>query len=230
MNWYRVTKTIHGRQYYYWQKTRREGKHVRTENRYIGPADGTPSEPPERIARLAELVRGSDTTNRRIVRKPERDRHGEMTGKDEFVLCGDFPDSFGMATTAAMWFPSKADAEAVLKAAGPAKEPENPELSNPFHTSPEKIDLLRDVLTNDEYSDEEELGDWLAAEHGLAPEEAAWWAGQRPWYWTHMLMDDGGIFDPKTGTVANPRTGKVTEAPFAAKGRASAEKKLPEGS
>jgi hypothetical protein len=35
-NWYRVTKTIKGHQYHYEQRTYREGKHVRTLNRYIG--------------------------------------------------------------------------------------------------------------------------------------------------------------------------------------------------
>jgi hypothetical protein len=37
MGWYRVIKTIKGHRYVYEQRTRREGKHVRTENRYIGP-------------------------------------------------------------------------------------------------------------------------------------------------------------------------------------------------
>lgn len=36
-NWYRVTKRINGRLYDYWQRTHREGKSVKTENRYIGP-------------------------------------------------------------------------------------------------------------------------------------------------------------------------------------------------
>lgn len=40
MEWYVVMKTIHGRKYKYWQKTWREGKHVRTANKYIGPYDG----------------------------------------------------------------------------------------------------------------------------------------------------------------------------------------------
>src|SRR5687767_9878065 len=38
--WYWVIKTIKGHRYVYEQRTRREGKHVRTENRYVGPADG----------------------------------------------------------------------------------------------------------------------------------------------------------------------------------------------
>ena len=38
--WYRVIKTIKGHRYVYEQRTQREGKHVRTENRYVGPAVG----------------------------------------------------------------------------------------------------------------------------------------------------------------------------------------------
>ena len=38
---YRVIKTIKGRRYIYEQRTRREGKRVRTFSRYIGPADGS---------------------------------------------------------------------------------------------------------------------------------------------------------------------------------------------
>lgn len=36
--WYRVTKTIGGRHYHYWQQTDRVGKSVKTLNKYIGPA------------------------------------------------------------------------------------------------------------------------------------------------------------------------------------------------
>jgi hypothetical protein len=39
MEWYTVVKTINGRKYIYMQKTYREGKRVRTLNRYIGPAN-----------------------------------------------------------------------------------------------------------------------------------------------------------------------------------------------
>src|SRR5215213_9120866 len=39
MGWYRVVKTIKGHRYEYLQRTWREGKKVRTESRYIGPAD-----------------------------------------------------------------------------------------------------------------------------------------------------------------------------------------------
>lgn len=38
MHWYRVVKTIKGHRYVYLQRTWREGKRVRTESRYVGPA------------------------------------------------------------------------------------------------------------------------------------------------------------------------------------------------
>jgi len=41
-NWYKVIKRINGRLYGYWQRTERHGKHVKTFNKYIGPA-GTPT-------------------------------------------------------------------------------------------------------------------------------------------------------------------------------------------
>src|SRR5689334_22865693 len=38
MGWYRVVKTVKGHRYLYEQRSWREGKKVRTESRYIGPA------------------------------------------------------------------------------------------------------------------------------------------------------------------------------------------------
>lgn len=38
--WYPVIKTVKGHKYQYLQRTRREGKHVRTENVYCGPVSG----------------------------------------------------------------------------------------------------------------------------------------------------------------------------------------------
>lgn len=38
MGWYTVTKTIKGGRYVYLQRTWREGRHVRTQNHYVGPA------------------------------------------------------------------------------------------------------------------------------------------------------------------------------------------------
>lgn len=43
--WYRVTKRINGRLYDYWQRTERHGQHVKTFNKYIGPAQSKASAP-----------------------------------------------------------------------------------------------------------------------------------------------------------------------------------------
>jgi hypothetical protein len=43
VGWYSVIKTIKGHRYEYLQRTWREGKKVRTESHYIGPAEVTPS-------------------------------------------------------------------------------------------------------------------------------------------------------------------------------------------
>jgi hypothetical protein len=40
MGWHRVVKAIKAHHYLYDQRTWREGKKVRTESRYLGPADG----------------------------------------------------------------------------------------------------------------------------------------------------------------------------------------------
>ena len=45
MEWYRVTKTIKGRKYDYWQKTYRVGDSVKTLNQYIGPNANPPRRP-----------------------------------------------------------------------------------------------------------------------------------------------------------------------------------------
>src|SRR4051812_38582607 len=62
MGWYRIVKTIKGHRYIYEQRTWREGKHVRTESRYLGPADdSTPLGPiGERSSR--ERERTTDRT------------------------------------------------------------------------------------------------------------------------------------------------------------------------
>jgi uncharacterized alpha-E superfamily protein len=45
VEWYRVTKTIKGRKYDYWQKTYRAGGSVKTMNKYIGPNANPPRMP-----------------------------------------------------------------------------------------------------------------------------------------------------------------------------------------
>jgi hypothetical protein len=56
MGWYSVVKTIKGHRYEYLQRTWREGRHVRTESRYVGPAevaqgDARPTATGERLRR-----------------------------------------------------------------------------------------------------------------------------------------------------------------------------------
>jgi hypothetical protein len=110
MNWYRVTKTIRGRKYDYWQKTYRVGRSVKTLNKYIGPSyqqryfdmlkrnGETPLENTNRI--LRNETRGSDLiynpaiddakppANPTIekVYVPEYKVHYNTTHKDFFVV------------------------------------------------------------------------------------------------------------------------------------------------
>jgi hypothetical protein len=62
VGWYSVIKTIKGHRYEYLQRTWREGKKVRTESRYIGPAapegDGT-TPPNERVNTTEEIHSGA---------------------------------------------------------------------------------------------------------------------------------------------------------------------------
>ncbi len=59
---YIVIKTVRGRRYVYEQQTWREGKKVRSESRYLGPADGGARSPSQRNrrkgigTRVAELI------------------------------------------------------------------------------------------------------------------------------------------------------------------------------
>ena len=58
---YTVIKTIKGRRYVYEQRTWREGKRVRTESRYLGPADGG-QRPKGLIHKVAALVAANTLT------------------------------------------------------------------------------------------------------------------------------------------------------------------------
>ena len=53
--YYLTIKKINGHRYYYWQKTRRVGKQVKTLNKYVGPVDKVPRP----AARLASSPKGS---------------------------------------------------------------------------------------------------------------------------------------------------------------------------
>jgi hypothetical protein len=63
---YNVIKTIKGRRYIYEQRTWREGKRVRTENRYIGPLDGAPRR--RRLGqKIADFVRANMERDRDLI-------------------------------------------------------------------------------------------------------------------------------------------------------------------
>src|SRR5205809_902421 len=63
---YQVIKTVKGRRYIYEQRTWREGKHVRTESRYVGPADGGPTR--RRLGRkIAEFIKANMTPRHLVV-------------------------------------------------------------------------------------------------------------------------------------------------------------------
>jgi hypothetical protein len=95
MGWYTVVKTIKGHRYEYLQRTWREGKKVRTESRYIGPAepaqDGAPSRPP----------RASDFDG--VITTPRTFYHGspnELDGAFEPSEEGTFGPGFYLTTHA----------------------------------------------------------------------------------------------------------------------------------
>src|SRR4051794_23926781 len=71
MDWYRVVKTIKGHRYIYEQRTWREGKHVRTESRYIGPAEA--------------ISRGTTTTDISEELEPLAAEAGKYKSAEEFV-------------------------------------------------------------------------------------------------------------------------------------------------
>jgi polyhydroxyalkanoate synthesis regulator phasin len=81
MNWYRVTKTIRGRKYDYWQKTYRVGRSVKTLNKYIGPAGSA--------AGSAPTVSLSSASHDYTINK-NPDGTYSFTGADHSFQFGDF--------------------------------------------------------------------------------------------------------------------------------------------
>ncbi|HEX6010768.1 MAG TPA: hypothetical protein VFY87_02975, partial [Geminicoccaceae bacterium] len=75
MGWYQVVKTIKGHRYLYAQRTWREGKRVRTESRYIGPADVDGGRAPGRGDRAKSQAEPVNTTARTLF-------HGSRLGID----------------------------------------------------------------------------------------------------------------------------------------------------
>jgi hypothetical protein len=195
MEWYRVIKTIRGRRYYYWQKTQRIGGNVKTLNRYIGPVNAKP----QTVLALAIKSKNFDELTQRFL--------------DDYPTHREEAAEFQRGLNTAQRYYHLNIREVAWEKAREIHD-DNPEIANPHRTSKTKIRELRGVLTNDEYSDENELSTFLERELGLKPAEAKWWASQRTWYHFHIVMNDGCIFDPKTNTVVDPRTGRVMPPPY----------------
>jgi hypothetical protein len=63
---YRIVKTVGGHRYIYEQRTWREGKRVRTESRYIGPADGAPKR--RRLGqKIADFIKANMERDREVI-------------------------------------------------------------------------------------------------------------------------------------------------------------------
>lgn len=55
---------------------------------------------------------------------------------------------------------------------------------------------IKDVLSNDEYSTNEELLAYFTSE-GVAEKEAQDWISKRSFYMNNIVMDDGSVYKPK---------------------------------
>lgn len=74
MGWYKVTKNIGGRLYDYWQRSKRIGKKVKTECKYIGPAmSGTLFSPTTSTK--------AETLGARERREDERIQYGPLSAR-----------------------------------------------------------------------------------------------------------------------------------------------------
>lgn len=151
---YIVTKTIKGRRYLYEQRTWREGKRVRTESRYLGPADGggrpvaSEVQPRRRglLNKVADLIAANTLTDEErgalaAERFAERiDAHqretfgetaAERADRERQEFLGDLHDRFGLILT-----PKDPDAikDTVVDTAekeSPSDNAEGPEASDP---------------------------------------------------------------------------------------------------
>lgn len=56
---------------------------------------------------------------------------------------------------------------------------------------------IKTVLSNDEYSSDEELIDLFMKEGELTQEEAEAWVKKRYFYLKNIVMDDGTVYKPK---------------------------------
>lgn len=96
---YRVTKTIKGRHYIYEQRTWREGKRVRTESRYIGPADGGPQR--RRLARkITDFIKANMTPRQPIIDEEQiLKKYNERAAREQQTrgkMLGELHDKYGL--------------------------------------------------------------------------------------------------------------------------------------
>jgi hypothetical protein len=82
VGWYRVIKTIKGHRYEYLQRTWREGKKVRTESHYIGPAEPAQGSDPSRPPRASDFD-GGITTPSVFYHGSPYNLEGELEPSDE---------------------------------------------------------------------------------------------------------------------------------------------------
>lgn len=96
---YRVIKTVKGRRYIYEQRTWREGKRVRSESRYIGPADGGPRRR-HLLRKIAAFIKANMTPRQTIVDEEEMLKdYNERAVREQQAreaLLGDLHDKYGL--------------------------------------------------------------------------------------------------------------------------------------
>jgi hypothetical protein len=93
-SWYVVRKRINNRLYLYWQRTKRVGGSVKTENRYIGPAAGPALGPatysasapstPEDVMEQYFAPKASDKRQRGNIRKLNAERTAILRNEEYF--------------------------------------------------------------------------------------------------------------------------------------------------
>ena len=143
MGWYRVVKTIKGHRYEYLQRTWREGRHVRTESRYIGPAARE-----EGGSTLGRPVTASDFDG--VVTLPQtfyHGSHGELAGEPEPSGEGTFGSGFYLTSHARATLYARYDARIAAKIGqgeeGWAGEPRHDGRVYAFDVSGLKLKVLK---------------------------------------------------------------------------------------
>lgn len=61
----------------------------------------------------------------------------------------------------------------------------------------DKDKWIKSVLSNDEYSSDEELVTYFMQEGNLTEDEAKAWISKRSFYLNNIVLDDGMVYDPR---------------------------------